>query len=522
MTIASVVATLALILFEASCSANVPMPATPRAEFPGGETSVSLSTADRASGGPCTVSVDGFVWYALGEGAVAPIDFQHVRCAAPGTLDGNVLPAIPSWAKATGPTEAIFVATSLQETYSLAGMQNIARVARGYGIPVTWLVGTLNYLRRNAVYYNAKHAEFGDDVELENKPALYAPAHRLLPWYSPAVSIEGAGHERNIARAMSSGNDAFWGITWNSHGTDSTSDEGAPWGTYCADVTAYKRPSPSGECSLLAFEWTARDLTRAYFARTNRSGYSAEAAFSTDPDDVVERAGFAPADGAAYVTALVDAYAAAGAHMPLVMVSQQETADQGAAALRDGVILDALYGEAKRVGMRVMTLRQAAVAARAFSAQPRAIAFPYIPGGNTSRRNGVAFFPATIDYHDDAAGMTFASGHTLPDRVFDYAKNPVATFDRPLVATRPGDAAYPSLKDVAVHDGRLAFTFDAPVATHFGVAVWTDPRELGALGGNVTPAGNAGFVAAFDLPQGPSVQNVPCPRCSSTTFPFSR
>jgi hypothetical protein len=507
--------------FLGGCSANNPIPAAPRTQFPAGITSVPLSTMDEARGGSCDVSVDGLVWYAVPEGSVSPVDFTRVRCTEPATLDGSAPPLIPSWARAGTATRAIFVPTSLQEVYSLTGMQDIESVARDASVPVTWMVGNTSYLLQNAPYYNTLHAADQDDVELENRPVFYTIASHRLPWYTPAVSVEGAGHERNIARAIALGNNAFWGITWNSHGTDNTSDEGAPWGAYCADPTSYKRPSPTGNCRLLAFEWTARDLTRAYFANTNALGYSAEAAFSTDPDDILQRGGFGPSDGAAYASALVDAYAAAGAQAPLVMMSQQESIDEADSTASDGVILHALYGEAKRVGMDVMTLRDADVAARAFAGQPRAIAFPYIAGGTASIRNGVPFFPATIDYHDNAAGMTFASGHTLPDRIFEYAQDPVSVFNRPLVATYPGNASYPSLRDVSATGGRLSFTFSAAVATHFGVAIWTDPSVLGVSGANVTPAGRAGFVVTFDLGAGTTVRSIACEACRSTTFPLS-
>ncbi len=400
-------------------------------------------------------------------------------------------------------------------------MEAIEKAATGVGLPVTWMIGNAMYLEQNATYYNRVHVANGDDVELEDNAGLYALARRSLPWYTPAVSVEGAGHERNIASTVALGDGGFWGITWNSHGTDNTSDEGFPWGTYCADPTSYKRPSPAGLCRLLSFEWTARDLTRAYFANTLSSGYSAEAAFSTDPDDILLRAGFGTADGAAYEAALVDAYAAAGESMPLVMMSQQESAEQASRGNPDDIVLTALYAEAKRIGMRTMTLRQGAAVASAFSYQPRAIAFPYISGGIVTSSNGAPFTPATIDYHDNQAGMTFLSGHTLPDRVFEYAQDPVYAFNRPLVATYPGDSAYPSLRNITFAGGRLLLTFNASSATHFAVAFWTDPSLLAVSAPNVVAAGRAGFVASFDLPVGASVQSIACGRCNSTTFAYS-
>jgi hypothetical protein len=505
----------------AGCGGSITVPQQTTHMYAAGVSTTALTTIDQSVGGPCSVSVDGFVWYALPTGVFPAIDFTKTNCKTSGALDANAVPQLPSWARPVGPTKAIFVATSLQETYSLSGMQAIEGLAESAGIPVTWMIGNPTYLTQDAAYYTQIHASNGDDVELEDSASLYQLAAQSLGWYTPAVSIEGAGHERNIAGGLQLGNGGFWGITWNSHGTDDTSDEGAPWGTYCADVTSYKRPSPDGDCTLVAFEWTARDLTRAYLANTNAKGYSAEAAFSTDPDDVLLRAGFEPSGGAEYVRAIVDAYAAAGVSQPLVMMSQQESHDEGTDVTTDNVVLGALYDEAAKTGMKAMTLRSALSAAKSFSAQPRAIAFPFIPGGETTTYNGVSFTPATIDFHDNTAGMTFVSGHTLPSRLFEYAQDPMSVFNSPLVETLPSSSAYPQLIGVAAAAGALRFSFQAPQALHFGIALWSDPSTLGISGPNVTPAGHAGVVITFDLPVGSSTQIVPCKACGGTTLTYA-
>jgi hypothetical protein len=440
--------------------------------FPVGTTVTTLTTADRISGGPCSVSTDGLIYYSLPSGTLPAIDFTHVSCTSPGALDAGTTPPIPSWARPSGSTQTIFVATSLQEAYSPTGMQAISQLAISAHVPVTWMIGNAKYLMQNGSAYNALHAQNGDDVELEDQAGLYALARQTLPWYAPAVSIEGAGHERNIPGLIGLGNSGFWGITWNSHGTDNTSDLGAPWGTYCADTSSYKRPSPTGSCSLVSFEWTARDLTRAYLADTNSQGYSAEAAFSTDPDDVLVRGGFDETSGPAYVRELADAYAAAGATQPVVMMSQQESIDEGTRGGEDAPLLGALYSQALADGMRSMTLRAALPLAQNFSASPRAIAFPYLPGGSTTAYNGVPFAPATIDYHDEVAGMTFVAGHTLPARLFTYVNDPISTFNHALVETHPDDTEFPSLIGVAYTNRALTFTFQASVSVHIGVALW--------------------------------------------------
>ena len=204
------------------------------------------------------------------------------------------------------------------------GTRIIERTAAAHHVPVSWMVGDVRYMAY-AADYNAFHAANGDDAQAQFWKNLHAAMQAKLPWYVPSVSILTAGEERHIRRALSFGEHAFWGITWNSRGTDGTSDYGAPWGTYCADVRSYKRPQPDGGCEMLAFEWTARDLTRAYLS-------GRESAFSTDPDDLLLRGGFSPKTAAAYARKLVDAYAAAGQTQPIVMIVQQESIDESLAA----------------------------------------------------------------------------------------------------------------------------------------------------------------------------------------------
>lgn len=458
----------------------------------------------------CTVSYDGKISYTVPSGPFSPIDIRQSSCP-PAALSSEPNASLPAWAHPTGSTQALFVATSLQEAYSLAGMQSIETVAAAHHVPVSWMINNGQYLL-NAGLYNAYHIANGDDVEVNNTTAAIAQAESAFTWYAPAVSVEGAGHERDIAADLQQGENAFWGITWNSHGIDSTADYGSPWGAYCADTSSYKRPSPDGSCAMLAFEWTARDLTRAYL-----SGH--EEYFSTDPDDLQQRAGFSTVGAQQYARALVDAYAAAGQSQPIVMMSQQESAED--LNLGDPQILDALYGEAVADGMRTVTLRQAAQLARTAAAQPRAVAFPYIPGGKTlaSLIDGGLLYPATIDYHDSTSGMTFLSGHTQPTRVFRYADNPRSVFDIPL-ATVP-IAELPTLSSVAVNNGTILFHFQAPSAMHYGVALWSNPSALRITGAGVTAAGSAGVVLTFDLHAGPNDVSFACAGCTGTTFPYS-
>lgn len=472
----------------------------------------AASTVVDRSAVPCSVSYDGAIWYRVPAGGFPPIDVRFATCGF-NALARNPSPDRPRWSIPAAATQARFVFTSLQEVMSPEGTRNIERIAASHRVPVSWMVGDIRYMAY-ASEYNALHATNGDDAQAQFWANLHAAMRAKLPWYVPSVSILTAGEERDIRRALSYGEHAFWGITWNSRGTDATFDYGAPWGTYCADVHSYKRPQADGGCAMLAFEWTARDLTRAYLS-------GRESAFSTDPDDLLLRGGFSPQSGAAYARKLVDAYAAAGQTRPIVMIVQEESIDGPIAA--NAVILDALLDEAVRDGMKLETLTQAARDARTFSAAPRAVAFPYLAGGTevpSEMLHGDTLYPATIDYHDARTGMTFLSGHTSPSRVFRYADYPVSRFDRPLPEV--SGAEMPSLVRASVKDGWLTLTFAAPRALRFGAAIWSDPSQLKIAGPGEIRAGRAASVLIFDLKAGTNNVRYRCGGCRSTTFTYSR
>jgi hypothetical protein len=450
------------------------------------------------------------VWYSLPPGGFSPIDFHQSKCAR-SSLGSNGSPARPAWAIPHGATQTRFIATSEQGSDSGPGMQLMEGVAAPVHVPLSWMIPAFPYSADKPLYHSY-HASNGDDIEAGSEKTLIASLKGNFPWYVPLVSVEGAGHERNIAGLIALGEHAFWGITWNSHGIDRTYDYGAPWGSYCADPSSYKRPDPNGTCGLLAFEWTARDLTRAYL-----SGH--EEYFSTDPDDLLVRAQFSVSGAQSYIRALADAYAAAGETQPIVMMSQQESTGN---TTDDTSVLAALYQQAASDGMKVETLAAAATDARTFSAAPRAVAFPYIPGGigvPSSIVNGQELYPATIDYHDAKIGMTFLAGHTLPTRMFLYADYPHSAYNVPLPAVPAGNM--PALTGAVAKNGKLTLAFSAPVALRFGIALWSNPVFLNVDPSRSVRAGRAGTVIIFDLQAGPNQVTIACPGCHSTTFSYS-
>jgi hypothetical protein len=443
-------------------------------------------------------------------GSFSPIDVRFTQCGS-FALARTYSRRPPAWAIPSGPTHALFVATSLQQRYSISGMLALERIASRYSIPMTWMLGDLWWLGLSD-YYDRFHARNGDDVEAEYFASLHAAMRRDMPWYVPSVSVAGAGEERNISRAASFGERAFWGIAWNSDGTDGTFDRGAPWGAYCADPGSYKRPDPTGACNVLAFEWTARDLTRAYLS-------GREDWFSTDPDDL-QRAGMSVDDARRYSSAMIDAYAAAGQTQPLVVVAQQESGE--ATNPGDEAIVEAMYARVAADGMHATTLRTAASDARAFAANPRAVAFPSLPYGSpvaSAVLDGDSLYPATIDYADRHVGMTFLAGRTLPVRVFDYARQHRSRYDRPLPELP--DARMPRELGARVRPGRIEITISAPHDMEFALALWSDASRLRLAPGIAISAGRAGVVVPVLLRRGTQTIVLRCAGCSTSVLPYA-
>ncbi len=458
----------------------------------------------------CAVAYDAGLWYRVPAGSFSPIDARYAQCGS-FALSRSYVVAPPSWAVPNGPTQTRFVATSLQQRFSLSGMLALERTASRYSIPMTWMLGDLWWIGL-ADYYNRFHAANGDDVEAEYFASLHDRMRAAMPWYVPTVSVAGAGEERDLSRASAFGERAFWGIAWNSHGVDGTADRGAPWGTYCADPQSYKRPDPHASCPEVAFEWTARDLTRAYLS-------GREDWFSTDPDDL-QRAGMSVNAAKRYVRQVIDAYAAAGQTQPLVVVTQQESGEETNPG--DDAIVDALFGRAAADNLRRQTLRDAARDARAFASSPRAVAFPSLPATPAVPSpvlGGDSLYPATIDYHDRTAGMTFLAGHTFPSRMFRYAAQTQSRFDRPMAPVPASEM--PRLVAARVLAGRIVLTIAAPKATPFALAFWTDAARLRVSGRPAIAAGRAGVVVPLVLRSGVQTIVVRCAGCSSSVLPYA-
>jgi len=83
------------------------------------------------------------------------------------------------------------------------------------------------------------------------------------------------------------------------------------------------------------------------------------------------------------------------------------------------------------------------------------------------------------------------------------------------------EAELPALTGAVVADGRLTLSFQAPVALHYGIALWSDPAALRVVDPGAIRAGRAGVVVLFDLAAGPNTIVIRCAGCTSTTLPYA-
>jgi hypothetical protein len=145
----------------------------------------------------CSVSYDGIIWYQLPAGQFSPIDVKRAHC--PNGLSTIDAPPRPTWAIPHGQTQTRFVATSLQQAHFMpGGMQSIEAVARQNKLSASWMAVAIDFINGAGDLYSLYHQNNADDIEGASTPRLIHYLKGKFSWYVPTVSVEGAGHERNI------------------------------------------------------------------------------------------------------------------------------------------------------------------------------------------------------------------------------------------------------------------------------------------------------------------------------------
>jgi len=195
------------------------------------------------------------------------------------------------------------------------GVDRTAHTAHKHGIPVTWIVnsGSIAVLGDRIRKW---HDEYGDDVIMrcpnfardagKDKTKMLAlleaewrALQEAFPWAMTKVAGSGIADGDAIAILEEAGFEGMWGYCWEQVWWDGLTNQGIPWGFWYVDGKRFKAPHP-GRGSLIACEWTARDLHSSYHT-------ASPVVYSTDPNDVL-RAGLCTGDNIEYWKRLFDDY----------------------------------------------------------------------------------------------------------------------------------------------------------------------------------------------------------------------
>lgn len=327
------------------------------------------------------------------------------------------------------------------------GVDRTAATAHKYGVPVTWMVnrGSIPLLRERIVQW---HEEFGDDVilrcptfardagesPLRFKQLLkeeWAAITEAFPWVKTKVAGLGIKEGEAIRLLEECGFEGVWGYCWEQVWWDGITNEGIPWGFWYVDKDRYKIPAPEGG-SMVACEWTARDLHQAYHTAN-------PCIYSTDPNDVL-RAGLCSGTDVEYWKRVFQDYLRNTEHNDHVYFVQQQEAHEmenseafsvfPAADVEACDQMQELFFEHLRTFPITVTTLPEAI--RTYKRQNRETAPAYMltedplirPEVNeyTMTLGGVGLgpWPDTFFYYDKECQMAFVKGECKPRMLRSY------------------------------------------------------------------------------------------------------
>lgn len=380
---------------------------------------------------------------------------------------------------------------------ALDGIDRTAALAHKHGIPVTWIVNgrSAPVLQERIAEW---HERYGDDVILQSpffiedsgaskerfKTALaqdWRIVEEAFPWAKTKVAARGKIYNEVIESLEELGFEGMWGYCWEQVWWDGITHKGIPWGSWYADPSRYKAPHP-GKGSVVAFEWTARDLNATYHS-------GSPVVYSTDPNDVL-RAGLCTGDDIEYWKRVFDDYLSNTDHNDQVFFLQQQEAHEMEYTERFAVfpadhveacadMLDLFFAY---VAQHPVTLTTVPEAVRLYRARHTETAPAYMLTRDTGIRpqtneytvalggTGAGPWPKTFLYYDKECQLAFVEGSCVPHRLRSYVgkgdMNDTFEEEVPQVFVRDYEKA----------DGRISMTFEiarrSPVP--FGLAYWDD------------------------------------------------
>ncbi|MBW7453293.1 hypothetical protein ACFOLF_36445 [Paenibacillus sepulcri] len=330
---------------------------------------------------------------------------------------------------------------------AIEGIERTAGIAHAHGIPVTWIVngGSVPVLRERISEW---HEQYGDDVILQcplfvedtgmSKAKLKAALQKdwriveeAFPWVKTKVAGRGKIYNEVIEVLEELDFKGMWGYCWEQVWWDGITHAGIPWGSWYIDSSRYKVPH-SGKGSVVACEWTARDLNLTFHS-------GSPCIYSTDPNDVL-RAGLCSGDNIDYWKNVFQDYLANTDHNDRIYFLQQQEGHEMEYTEQFSVfpagdveacseMLDRFFGYISTFGITITTLPQAieeyharnSVTAPVFMLTRDTQIRPQI-NEYTMTLGGVGSgpWPDTFLYYDHECQMAFVEGENRPHLLRNY------------------------------------------------------------------------------------------------------
>ena len=415
------------------------------------------------------------------------------------------------------------------------GMRLLADTLHPLGVPITWFVSPES-ARIAARELTSWHDRHGDDVALATpdltegmearlKGALDAKKAQLaeardavqeaLPWAH--VTIAAGNHQDpDIARILEALDfDALWGFCWEQIEVDAITDRGCPWGLYYMHPGDRLRPAPGR--GVIAMEWTARDLLKAFHSGN-------PCLYSTDPNDVA-RGSICGWQDISYWEGLADNYLRNARYNDQVILLQHQEAHEmerhegwlcyTEEDIRESaVMLDAFVRHIKPHAT-IMTLAEAA---RAYRARNEYTASSYMLWEDTPHpplNRDYAWntcpgpWPKTFLYYDRGAQMMFVENRADPVCIRNYAR----PWDTMTYYAEPRLPRSRLVKNTQyAWDREIEIRVESPKAMPYGLCLWGDyslyqiAEAPGLLEGKILP--HELLFLRYDLDEGENTLHV--------------
>ncbi|HPO15754.1 MAG TPA: hypothetical protein PLI09_20095 [Candidatus Hydrogenedentes bacterium] len=392
-------------------------------------------------------------------------------------------------------TFASLAARHVGEVTCIHGMRLLAETVHPSGVKITWIVSPES-ARLAARELTEWHNAYGDDVAVsqpelsaghldfsgtlqektERLAAVRERIRKVLPWAELTVA---AGHtDPDIVKMCDAlGMEGLWGFCWEQIEVDQITDRGCPWGVYYMHPDDRLRPAPGQ--SVVAMEWTSRDLLNSYHSGN-------PCLYSTDPNDAA-RGGLCSWEDIGYWKGLADNYLRNTRYNRHVFLLQHQEAHEmernegwycyTEEDIREAAVMLREFVKHIQPHARMMTLGEAARLYRAtYASMPSSyMLWDYIPHSRPNPdytwNTSPGPWPKTFLYCDRGAQMMFVDGRVQPVCIRNYARpwDTTAYYSEPVipVVRLVHNTQYGWRREVEI-------LVDSPSPMPYGVVFWGD------------------------------------------------